>query len=408
MSQNSKDPSKWSWLIWVREHIYPVIIGFILTVIAGLVTASIFLMPPAVVNPDGSGVAKNDTGKDQVFSPAMGYIPDPEEAEAYAKTLEFPDFSDTPAWRAIRGGAIDPPDDVFLWDAVKSVLGHHLPPRNQNPVGSCVGFGWAKAIDYLTCVQIANGITPRGTFKPIAPEPIYWGSRVECNGGTCPIPRTRLDPHGDGSSGHDAARWVTEWGGLPRGQYEGIDLTRYDWRQCRKYQWTGCPDVLEPIAKQYPVKTVTRVRTWGQLKAAIQNGYPVAVCSIQGFAEDRWRGGLTRDSEGFAKASGKWGHCMCFCAIRGGNRPGAYADNSWGPDFHRGPRGAGDGPTTGFWVDARVVDEMLSEGDSYALSGFKGFPSQKIDWLIRKPVLRDALTARAGGRLIDSQYYLVP
>jgi len=34
----------------------------------------------------------------------------------------------------------------------------------------------------------------------------------------------------------------------------------------------------------------------------------------------------------------------------------------------------------GFWLDARVLDRLLNEGDSWALSAFAGFPAQKLDW----------------------------
>ena len=82
---------------------------------------------------------------------------------------------------------------------------------------------------------------------------------------------------------------------------------------------------------------------------------------------------MTRDVDGFCRASGTWAHCMAIVGIRGGSRPGALLLNSWGPNAHTGPRGLGDPSPAGFWADANVVDRMLKQGDSWAFSDVVGF-----------------------------------
>jgi hypothetical protein len=289
---------------------------------------------------------------------AFGWVADPAAVQAVAATLPDARFARTEAYRA----AYDGPEDVFLWDACRRVTGDLLPPRDQKDVGSCVGFGTASAVEHLICVQIAGGA--REEYRDLSQEVIYGGSRVEIGGG-----RVR----GDGSVGAWAAKFVREYGVVPRGIHGRHDLRAYDTGRCREFGRVGVPDELEAVARQYPVKAVANVRTWDECKAAIRNGYPIAVCSGQGFA-------MTRDTDGFCRPQGTWMHCMAIVGVRGGNRPGAFLLNSWGGDAHRGPVGLGNPSPAGFWADAAVVDRMLKQGDSWAFSSFAGFPARKLDW----------------------------
>ena len=95
---------------------------------------------------------------------------------------------------------------------------------------------------------------------------------------------------------------------------------------------------------------------------------------------------MTRDKDGFAKPQGRWAHCMCFIAVRGGDRPGAFCLNSWGDLAHTGPVWPADAPVAGFWVDADVVEQMVKQQDSYALSDTTGFPAREIDWFAGRKV----------------------
>ncbi len=63
--------------------------------------------------------------------------------------------------------------------------------------------------------------------------------------------------------------------------------------------------------------------------AALSNGYPVTICTGQGFV-------LTRDADGFCSPKGTWGHCMLIGGVRF-DRPGACILQSWGRDVPDGP-----------------------------------------------------------------------
>lgn len=292
---------------------------------------------------------------------AQGWVYDPESVQAHMLANMVPSFGDTPAGRA----ALLADGDTLLWEAPRKVTGDVLPARDQGGVGSCVSFAQASVVEHLICVQIASG--QRAEYKDLAQEVIYGGSRVEIGGG-----RIR----GDGSIGAWAAKWVKDYGVVPRGVHGQHDLTKYSESRCRDYGRRGVPDELEAVARESPVKEYAQVRSWQDIERAVSQGYPVNVCSDQGFT-------MQRDADGFCKPRGTWYHSMAVIGVRGGKRPGGFILNSWGPNAHTGPRYPADAPTAGFWADADVLDRMAQQGDSFAFSDAVGFPSRKLpDWFV--------------------------
>jgi hypothetical protein len=283
----------------------------------------------------------------------FGWINDPDAVLECVAEMGCRAFRETEAFAADD----DDGEDVYLWESARRVNGEVLPARNQKSVGSCVGFAIASAIEHLSCVQIDGGCA--GVYRDLAAEVIYGGSRVEIGGG-----RIR----GDGSIGAWGARWVKEYGAVPRGVHGPHDLREYSEARCREYGRRGVPDDLETLAKRHPVRGVARVTSWRECRAAIRNGYPVVVCSNRGFE-------MERDEDGFCNPRGTWYHAMAVIGIRGGSRPGGFLLNSWGEGAHRGPRNPKDAPAAGFWADADVLDRMLAQGDSWAFSLFEGFPA---------------------------------
>jgi hypothetical protein len=213
----------------------------------------------------------------------------------------------------------------------------------------------------------------RFEWKPVSAECIYAGSRVEVGGG-------RIG--GDGSVGEWAMQWVSRRGGLIAMQnYPGVaDLSAYSASRARSWGRTGVPDALEADAKLHPVKGCALVTSAADARRAIAQGYPVAVCSNQGFT-------MTRDANGFCRASGSWPHCMSIIAIRSAPRPGFFILNSWGDNAHTGPVWPADAPPAGFWADESTVDRMLKQNDSFALSDVSGFPRRVVplNWDVRRP-----------------------
>ena len=87
----------------------------------------------------------------------------------------------------------------------------------------------------------------------------------------------------------------------------------------------GCPMTWKCWRRNTQFSGVANVRSWDECRAAIRNGYPVLVCSDQGFA-------MERDDDGFCNPRGTWYHAMAVIGVRGGERPGGFLLNSWGPD----------------------------------------------------------------------------
>lgn len=247
----------------------------------------------------------------------------------------------------------------LLYKAYEHIVGP-LVPHNQ-AIGDCVSHAFGLGVDILGAVQIASG--SREVWKGKAcTELIYGGARVEIGGGVIRF--------SDGAMGSWAANWLRKYGNLTRRVYTAggtsFDLRTYSGAVARKYGKAGVPDALEPLAKQHPVRTTALIKTWDELRDAAANGYPTAVCSGQGFTDER-------DAEGFLKPRGSWAHAMLIIGVDDTKRPGALIQNSWGSNWVSGPTRYNQ-PLGSFWADAEIVERMLADEDSFALSNYLGYP----------------------------------
>lgn len=358
------------WWAGSRAVILPLLTSLAAAVIGSALT---YLgVPPKIVNTVTEVIRTvpiQTPEPNEGYSPTGGWVHD---ADAIAKNLDpaqTEQFDATPAGRAVMGD-----EDVFLWRHVRKVAGindRQYPNVNQQSVGCCVGCGWKHACDIVQASAIASG--QMFEWKPVSVEVIYGGSRVEVGGG-------RIS--GDGSVGSWAKDWCQSRGGLiPMAKYDAADLSQFSPSRAREWGRKGVPDQLEPDAKRHPVKGCALVKSWADAKRALQQGYPIAVCSDQGFS-------MARDQTGRARPQGSWAHCMCICGVRAAasdRTEGGFILNSWGDSAHTGPVWPADAPVAGFWADASVIDRMLRQGDSFALSDVAGFPARRPDWFIRAP-----------------------
>jgi hypothetical protein len=325
---------------------------WILNVIWLAILAYWGLSPAPILPP----LPEEDVGVPEGY--ATGWVHDPLEV---AEVLTAPDapgmFTDTPAF---KDGP--EPQAVYLWQVYPQVTGAKAPSKNQRDVGSCVSFGTNTAIERTIANAIAAGRP--GQWKRVCEEVTYGGSRVEIGGG-------RL--RGDGSVGAWAAKFVQRYGIVTREVHGQYDLTEYDTRRCREFGSRGVPTELEAVAKQHPVGAAALVRSWPEIKKANSSGYGVAVCSGQGFS-------MQRDARGVARARGTWMHCMCIDGYHKDTdgREYGHVTNSWGANAHSGPVGWGDPGTDGFWAEARILDRMAREGDTWAFSDTDGFPVKPL------------------------------
>lgn len=288
-----------------------------------------------------------------------GWIDDPWAVDDIMNDLPYPVFQD--AWTPIKGTGRK--KCVLLYDLIRKVNNGKFPMRKQT-VGDCVAQGAAYAVDAVKAVDIIINKDLERWVAETATEDIYAGSRII-------IGKGRI--LGDGSIGAWAARYVNEYGALPRGKYGNIDLTKYSGSKARSWgrRGAGPPQSIVAKAKKHPILTVSQVKTYEQVRDLIANGYAVTIASNQGFSSKR-------DSEGFAKPHGSWAHQMSILGVDDKyKRPGVLVQNSWGA-WNSGPK-RNNQPTGSFWVDAEEIERrVLSRGDSWAFSGYEGFMVQKL------------------------------
>lgn len=242
----------------------------------------------------------------------------------------------------VRDDAGGPP--VLLYKAFRDVLGSY-PAYPAQQIGDCVGFGHGHGLDLLQCVEIALG--EASDFRESSTEFIYAASREAAG----------ILGNRDGSYGSAAVSAMSTIGVASRemlgagGGYSG--------ERAKSWGYYGAPAELKAKAAAFKLGSAARVTTWAELTAAMRNGYPVTICSNQGFT-------MARDRDGFCAARGSWGHCMLIAGVRF-DRPGACILQSWGPDQPAGPL-ALDQPSYSFWADRAAVESILAQGDSWALA----------------------------------------
>lgn len=298
---------------------------------------------------------------------AFGYLPDPAGAEAFVATLPHPTMAS-----AAPGFTADEHREVMLYPALLKCL-PGWKRGSQGNVGSCVGWAASLAVDVVASCDVVYRQEPELVKARTIEASLYGFSRVEARG-------QKTNTGGDGSTGFHAAKAIRDFGALHYGiDYGGTIIPEAD-KQSRDREWgrNGVPDQLEPFAKLRRCSETTLATSFAEAAAAIQNGYPVVVCSGQGFE-------MVRDSAGFATPSGTWWHAMVFAGVRFANRPGLLCFNSWGDSNTRGQHYPPNIPTAvancSFWVDAKVADRMLAGRDSYVYAGYSGFqPTQLPDW----------------------------
>jgi len=302
-----------------------------------------------------------------------GWTPNQTASDAFLRRVRNPYLSQqTP--KAFDGSGKD--KVVLLYKYLEQATGEPLVPHDQQ-LGDCVGQAYGLATDILAATQIyKDGLAEKWVGKS-STESAYAGSRFEIG---ALVHGNRQMLKFDGSFGAYCAEFLRDYGVLPRGVYGDVDLRTYNPQIAKDWGKNGVPDELEPQIKQHPIRSIALVRSYNDCRDAIANGYPVVFCSSVGFnprCRRHNRGG--RDRQGFLNQCGRWMHAMAGIASDDTRRPGILIQNSWGRHWCGGGTRHGQ-PDGSFWVDAKTIDKMCSQGDSFALSGFVGFPMQKLDY----------------------------
>lgn len=260
--------------------------------------------------------------------------------------------------------------DTFFWEAEEKLFGKRLPAHRQT-IGDCVSHGGGRAVQDLWFRMIAENGGSASDALQVATEPGYALSRVE-------IGRGQLG-NGDGSVGAWYAEAMKRYGVIFRKKYDRYDLRKYSGRKAKEWgaPRKGCPDILEPIAREYPVRTVSLVQSDDEAMAALYNWYPISVCSQQGFTTQRRAGG-------WCDPRGSWAHCMevrGICEAKDGRSYdlAVVIQQSWGENPTGNPTvklrdREIELPQGCFLVKMEDFERrMLRARDSYAYSDLEGY-----------------------------------
>jgi hypothetical protein len=293
------------------------------------------------------------------FLPLMGYVPDRKGTERFLASLPKPTLAS-----AGPDLELDTSRDVFLGEYLLRCDPSWK--RGSQKIGSCVGWAWALSCDLLASCDIHLRNEHEVYGGRVLEASVYGFSRVEVRG--------RPNLGGDGSYGAAAAKAVANYGTLHYGiDYAGQRFTDNSGTREKEWGRDGVPDELEPFAAKHKVSSVALVTSFEDAAKAIQNGYPVAVCSMRGFS-------MTLKDGGYLTPMGTWAHAMNFCAVRWSPRPALLCANSWG-DCYDGDVDPALPPQfqkSAGWVDADTCTDMLSGEDSFALSGYSGFEPRTL------------------------------
>jgi len=265
-------------------------------------------------------------------------------------------------FRIVGAGGEEKPPQVMLWRYLRPVLGGKDLPNIAQEVGDCVSWGMRNATAYVQAIPVLNRI--RQSFKDTYAPYFYGISRVQIGGGRI---------WGDGSVGAWAAQGVLKYGAIAA---NGDGVPGYSGSIARSWGKSGPPAKFVEDGKTRLVGAAANVTSVQDAAEAIRNGHPVTVASNQGFR-------MEASNSGFHEASGSWAHQMCLVGVDlGGDgvEPHFCLLNSWG-DVHGRVKDWRTGetwPVGTLRVRFEVVDRMLKQRDSFAVSAFAGFPAQPL------------------------------
>lgn len=282
-----------------------------------------------------------------------GWWPHPEE------TAKAPLVAQMAPHLMSEENAWDGKSDICLWDACIKVTGANLSAHKQT-IGDCVSHGHGSGMDYLQCVQIALGKV-NGSFvldqDNCYTEAIYGQMRK----------RAGQLSNQDGASGI----WAVE--SLVADGYPTRKGRVYNGSDAKKWGARGTPETLISEGKDRRLAAYVKITDTKQAMNLLNNGYPISVCSNQGFS-------MSRDANGVCQAQGNWGHCMCI--IGGFLVSGQLIFvimQSWGQNVPSGPT-IKRMPDNSFGANENVVARMFRAGDSYALTSVPGFPANDLNF----------------------------
>lgn len=264
--------------------------------------------------------------------------------------------------------------DTWSHPLTVSSLGFAFPGIHQL-TGSCVGAGGGNVAFSLLAIQAITLRKPEEIVVPFWPF-TYGRGRL----------RSGSRNPGEGSSGTGQSE-AMRLDGIMSGVYQGLpSFTHNDgivYSSSIEMSWSDGDAAqamnLLPVAQKHLIKTVAKLKSSDDVRAAICAGYPVTEASMYGF-NPRVEGEGS-DAVLVGRRGPRWSHQMSFHGWWEHPKLGElfWLQNQWGLNAHgRDPSG---GPLGGVWVPKSDVDWLIRDGDEcFAFSQFDGFPAQTFEW----------------------------
>lgn len=266
---------------------------------------------------------------------------------------------------------------VRLWKVWEEVAGKAFEPHKQL-LGDCVSQAMALGLEVDSAIEVQRSESYHWTGK-ISTEAIYIASRIEVAGGALGFM--------DGSTGAWAVQAAEKYGTLQRKDYgEDFNVEKYNPEVVKRYAYSmfytpgeGVPNRLEPeMAKLQLKRGVLIDQGFDQAADFVANGYPVFLAGRTGFRSQTDREGVILPSRA------PWNHATLLWGIdtKSTRQVGCIA-NSWGDNWLKELAKYKYGTPSGcFWADRKDIEQLLSEGDSYALVGYTGPKRRDLDYTL--------------------------
>lgn len=309
---------------------------------------------PQIEHPDDPTLMVGDPNNLDPAYDLCGWVPHADDVDVALSNIPQPLFGDAAPHLA---NSWDGKTNIKLWDACIRVTGANLPAHKQT-IGDCVSQGHGSGIDYLRCIQIALRNQPDDFKVGITEtytEAIYGMMRK----------RAGQLSNQDGAAGIWAVESLIKDGAPIRNgrAYKGSDAKTFGAR--------GTPQAIADEGKAFILAQYISVRQTRDAADLLFNGYPITVCSNQGFS-------MQRNSMGICEAQGSWAHCMlCIGGILINGTLYFMILQSWGQNNPSGPT-IENMPDNAFLIHENIFQRMLNARDSYALVSIPGVPAQDI------------------------------
>lgn len=264
---------------------------------------------------------------------------------------------------------------------IETVFPGSLPASAQQR-GDCVAHSTRNAILGSLACELASGKPDEVTGVVEGPPQVSDEARRDGVLSTEAIYWWR-GHGGDGWSCDHAAEVAMKQSGMwLRKDYPelGIDLTRYNGKTAGKWGSRKPPSSVLEIGKEHLVRTITRAKSFEDVRDLIHNGYCISTCGGESWG--------SRDENGVANRTRQgWSHAVAVLGVddreevhRKYGGPLVHVQNSWGPKWN----GSGNRRVMGTDVDIPLGSFWSRWSDfknryMIAFSGLNGWPPQKFD-----------------------------